>query len=193
MSAGLLSPYVLDPIVGRPREPLKIQPGESRAINQAPVASGRALGQSCKQADMEEAGAMNTGTERPRWPFDGEALIVDDNAPVRDAVVAQLGDAGCVCHTAASYEKGSTRSLGIRVAALRESEYYQTVVRDAGPGVAAEDRGRIFEPPFAAEPGGTTLAPVIRMQIVERDGGTVDLLDEAGPGAGFRIRPPRQG
>ena len=37
------------------------------------------------------------------------------------------------------------------------------------------------------------LAPVICMQIVERDGGTVDLLDEAGPGTGFRIRPPRQG
>ena|GEM_PF-3977152 len=90
MSAGLLSPYVPEPIVWR--------------------------------------------------RGDGEALIADDNAPVRDAVVAQLGGAGCVCHTAASYGEGTTCSLGIRVAALRESEYNKTV-RDTGPGVAAEDRG----------------------------------------------------
>ncbi len=63
-------------------------------------------------------------------------------------------------------------------------------VRDNGPGVAAEHRASLFEPLFSTKPRGTGLGLWVCRQIVERHGGAVRLLDEAGPGAAFEVRLP---
>ena len=64
---------------------------------------------------------MRGETEPREWPLEGEALFVDDNVSVRDAIVTQLCDAGCVCHTAASYAEGLpifSKNKGIQVVIL---------------------------------------------------------------------------
>ncbi len=63
-------------------------------------------------------------------------------------------------------------------------------VRDDGPGIAAKDRKRLFEPLFTTKAKGTGLGLSICRQIVERHGGTVELQDHEGTGASFCICLP---
>ena len=78
----------------------------------------------------------------------------------------------------------------ITVAARRNADYDIISVQDSGPGVAAEDRDRVFEPLFTTKAKGTGLGLAICRQIIERHGGSVDLLDDGTTGATFRIRLP---
>ncbi len=70
------------------------------------------------------------------------------------------------------------------------------VVADRGPGVAPEDRQRIFEPFHRADPsrtrasGGAGLGLAIVAAIVRAHGGTVGVADRAGGGASFQVRLP---
>ncbi|MNS72280.1 Sensor histidine kinase QseE [compost metagenome] len=69
-------------------------------------------------------------------------------------------------------------------------------VCDAGPGIAVNDRDRIFEPFFRGErqPEHTVKGTGIGLSIVQEyiaaHGGRIALLPD-GPGARFRIELPR--
>jgi len=71
-------------------------------------------------------------------------------------------------------------------------------VRDSGPGIAPEDRERIFEPfwhgraPYAASVKGTGLGLSIAKDYVEAHGGSIELIDSA-EGAHFRVTLPLAG
>lgn len=67
------------------------------------------------------------------------------------------------------------------------------VVRDDGPGVAPELRPRLFEPFATGRAEGTGLGLALSRRIVERQGGTLRLLDDAAPGAAFEVRLPLAG
>lgn len=67
---------------------------------------------------------------------------------------------------------------------------------DEGPGVARDDRERIFEP-FARsagtrsrDRGGTGLGLAIAKEIAERHQGTIDVDDALGGGARFVVAIP---
>jgi signal transduction histidine kinase len=62
-------------------------------------------------------------------------------------------------------------------------------VADDGPGVPSEHRNRIFQPLFSTKARGTGLGLSICRQIVERHGGSLELLD-SDSGARFAIRMP---
>jgi len=79
----------------------------------------------------------------------------------------------------------------ITVDARRSADYNTITVRDSGPGIAAEDREQVFEPLFTTKAKGTGLGLTICRQIIERHGGTIDLLEHEGRGAAFCIRLPR--
>ena len=73
-------------------------------------------------------------------------------------------------------------------------------VADAGPGIAADDRGRIFEPFFRGERQpehavkGTGIGLSIVQEYIAAHGGRIELLHNSasdGPGARFRIELPR--
>jgi signal transduction histidine kinase len=78
----------------------------------------------------------------------------------------------------------------ITVQARREDAMDSIVVRDQGPGIPPEIRQTLFEPLTSTRAKGTGLGLAICRQIVERHGGTIELLptDE---GAAFLIRLPR--
>jgi signal transduction histidine kinase len=65
-------------------------------------------------------------------------------------------------------------------------------VADRGPGVAAEDAARIFEPFFSTK-NSTGLGLSICYAIVGRHGGDLAVEPREGGGARFRIRLPAAG
>jgi signal transduction histidine kinase len=64
------------------------------------------------------------------------------------------------------------------------------VIRDDGPGVPVALRPRLFEPFATGRDEGTGLGLALSRRIVERQGGALVLLDEAGAGAVFEVRLP---
>jgi signal transduction histidine kinase len=65
-------------------------------------------------------------------------------------------------------------------------------VRDNGPGIPDEVKGRIFEPFFTTkkEGVGTGLGLSMARSIVERFNGTIDFTSERGRGTEFKIELP---
>ncbi len=67
-------------------------------------------------------------------------------------------------------------------------------VADGGPGVAPEDRERIFEAGYrgkaAAGLSGSGLGLGLARRFVEAHGGTIDLVESEGPGARFVVSLP---
>jgi two-component system sensor histidine kinase GlrK len=78
----------------------------------------------------------------------------------------------------------------------RPGRWVEIRVRDDGPGVPPELRGRIFEPFVSATVGsfggrgGIGLGLSIAREVIRAHGGQVVLLDEARAGATFAIRLP---
>jgi two-component system, NtrC family, sensor histidine kinase HydH len=63
-------------------------------------------------------------------------------------------------------------------------------VADHGPGVAEDDRERIFEPFFTGKTQGTGLGLAICRRVVELHGGTIAVYPNPGGGAMFRAEIP---
>lgn len=66
------------------------------------------------------------------------------------------------------------------------------VVRDRGPGIAAGEEERIFEPFHTTRTQGTGLGLAIARRIVEAHGGTLVARNRAGGGAELELRIPRR-
>lgn len=74
----------------------------------------------------------------------------------------------------------------------RRSEWWFEVCDD-GPGVPAEDRGRVFEPYFTSKAQGTGLGLAVCRRIVESHGGGLECGEAQGGGARFRATLPLTG
>jgi len=64
-------------------------------------------------------------------------------------------------------------------------------VADRGPGVAEDDRDKIFEPFFTGKTQGTGLGLAIVRRVVELHGGTIAVYPNPGGGAMFRAEIPQ--
>jgi two-component system sensor histidine kinase GlrK len=69
-------------------------------------------------------------------------------------------------------------------------------VADTGPGVPADERGRIFEAfyqgatPHGGLVRGTGIGLSVVQEFVQAHGGTIEFVDGEFPGAHFRVRLP---
>jgi len=69
----------------------------------------------------------------------------------------------------------------------------EILVEDSGPGIALQDRERIFEPFISTKDGGTGLGLAVSYGIITAHGGSLGIVEGAGPGACFRICLPMGG
>ncbi len=87
-------------------------------------------------------------------------------------------------------------SARVELTVRQDADEVVVAVRDHGPGVAAEQRERIFERFFQGQPsgtgkeGGTGLGLAIVRRIARAQGGSVAVEDAPGGGALFSLRLP---
>jgi signal transduction histidine kinase len=62
------------------------------------------------------------------------------------------------------------------------------VIADNGPGIAAENLAKVFEPLFSTKSFGTGLGLPMVKQIVEQHGGTITIASEVGKGTSVTVR-----
>jgi signal transduction histidine kinase len=78
----------------------------------------------------------------------------------------------------------------LELGARRAGEVVRFYVSDTGPGIAAEDLPRIFEPYFTSKEGGTGLGLAIARRIAEEHGGRLEAESRPGAGATFTLELP---
>lgn len=66
----------------------------------------------------------------------------------------------------------------------------RVTIRDTGPGIAAEDMARLFEPFFSTKPQGTGLGLAITRRIIHEHHGVIRAESEPGTGTAFHILLP---
>lgn len=83
----------------------------------------------------------------------------------------------------------------IRLRSERAGDRVRIWISDNGPGIAPADRERIFDPFFSTRrsAGGTGLGLSITHRILAAHGGSIRVLNDAGPGATFELDLPREG
>jgi signal transduction histidine kinase len=127
-----------------------------------------------RRADRSELHLERTG------PPPGVALATEGE--IAERILAPLVDNACE-HAATS----------VRVAIEPDGEEVRIVVADDGPGVAAGERDRIFEPGYrapGASDGGSGLGLALARRLARTVGGEVELAAARGPGARFVARLP---
>ena len=66
----------------------------------------------------------------------------------------------------------------------------KTTVTDDGPGIAAENLSRIFEPLFTSKAKGIGLGLPVSLRYANLNRGTIEVESEPGKGATFRLVLP---
>jgi len=141
---------------------------------------------------------VRTGELR-RAPTDPAALVREAAGSIAGEVVIDTGAAPGVW----SLDPGRMREVVVNLvdnAVAAGPPVHATVraaagrlvieVADHGPGVAEEDRERIFEPFFTGKTQGTGLGLAVVRRVIEQHGGTIAVLANPGGGALFRAEIP---
>jgi signal transduction histidine kinase len=114
-----------------------------------------------------------------------------DRAAVEQVLTNLLGNA--IRYT----RKGGTIEIATRELRVNGREFVELSVSDEGPGVAPDDRQRIFEPYVQAgddsHAGGLGLGLAICKRLVEAHGGTISVRECPGGGSCFAFTLPGAG
>jgi len=150
---------------------------------------------------------MARSTEPIKAPFDLSQTVrevfdgmdtktsVRFNLACRPEPVMVVADRGQIRQVITNLIANSVQAMDgngeVSVELSEDQEWDVLHIQDNGPGVEAEHRAQLFEPLFTTKAKGTGLGLTICRQLVERHGGTLDLMDSEGNGALFCIRLPR--
>jgi signal transduction histidine kinase len=87
-----------------------------------------------------------------------------------------------------------TGTLTLRTSFDPARDEVSVAIADTGHGIKEEDKERLFEPFFTTKDvgKGTGLGLAISYGILQKHHGTIEVQSEAGRGATFTIRLPRQ-
>lgn len=113
----------------------------------------------------------------------GLPLVRGDQNQLQQVMINLLLNA----QRAACADSARTRTLEVSTRAAEEA--VELRVADGGPGIAEEDRSRIFLPFFSRE-GGTGLGLSLARGIVHGHGGTLRVESQLGHGTTFIVRLP---
>jgi signal transduction histidine kinase len=145
------------------------------------------------RADMAtpEAGAATTLDEPVRRAVDASGLIVD---VVLDRAIPPVAAPPATLEAVLTILLQNSRQAGaghVTIRAAHDSDQVVLTLKDDGPGIAAADRERLFEPFFTSRraQGGTGLGLPIARSLLAASGARIELV-EAAAGAAFRIALP---
>jgi two-component system sensor histidine kinase HydH len=113
-----------------------------------------------------------------------------------DGPAVVYADRGLLEHAARNLVLNAVEAVGplggrIAVDVRRSNGDLVFTVTDSGPGVAAADLDRLFDPLFTTKPTGTGLGLTIVIRIVEAHGGSIQAANAPAGGAVFTVRWPR--
>jgi signal transduction histidine kinase len=135
--------------------------------------------------------AVSAGTPGPAITIDaGEGIgsIVTDAERLRLVLVNVLTNAR---HAIAALGEAALPVEPITlITRLKPAGRAVIDVRDRGPGIAAEDLPRVFDPYFTTRRAGTGLGLAISRNIIEGLGGTITITSRVGRGTDVRIELP---
>ncbi len=132
--------------------------------------------------------------QRLQWQSQGLKVQAEGEAITMTVDPVKLGTA--IANLLSNAIRFSTRGGTISIAVSSSPNAVCIDINDAGPGIAPEDRDRIFEPFYRGERQpehavkGTGIGLSIVQEYIAAHGGQVSLLP-SGPGARFRIELPR--
>ncbi len=114
--------------------------------------------------------------------------------PSLERGLAVRGDKDQLTQVLVNVVKNAFEAVGgggrVEVRARRANEEVIIEVEDSGPGIAPEDRARIFEPYYTTKSDGTGLGLAISARIVQEHGGRLEVGGEVGQGAVLRLVLP---
>lgn len=155
------------------------------------------LGQLAKE--FSEFGRLPEG---PRSDVDLVDLLMDlGTSAVPPTVEVHVHPNGSPCTIHGHYDplrrafanllRNAAEAMGgqgrIDVGVARDGTGVVVTIADHGPGVAEENRQRVFEPYFTTKKDGTGLGLALVRQTVEAHSGTITLTETPGGGATFSI------
>jgi C4-dicarboxylate-specific signal transduction histidine kinase len=120
---------------------------------------------------------------------DGLALHVEPGLPdlLVDRLQIELVLRNLIANAHEALDGRAAAAIGVR-AQRHDAQHVRIVVTDNGPGVAAADRERVFEPFVSGKPSGMGLGLAVSRAIAEAHGGTLDAVP--GPHGEFRLVLP---
>jgi signal transduction histidine kinase len=135
---------------------------------------------------VEEAIGASGGTGRIALTLAPDLAVEADEHEIR-RIVSNL--------VANALRYGTGRNP-VQVRTLATDGHAIVEVQDSGPGIAAADLDRIFQPfyrvrPDAGAPSGSGLGLAIAADLAERNGGRLSVASRPGDGATFRLQLPR--
>ncbi len=150
-------------------------------------------------------------TTRPTTPVDLDDVVLEEVARMRSTCPAEVHADGVSAAPLPGHREDLARlvrnlldnacayaSSRVDVTLRTTDGHVELTVSDDGPGVADEDKPRIFERFYRADPvrnrhsSGTGLGLAIVAAVVEAHGGTIDVTD-GDPGARFVVALPTMG
>ena len=78
----------------------------------------------------------------------------------------------------------------VDLALNQENGLVSVAVEDTGPGIADDERDRIFRPFWSRDGGGTGLGLAIARELATAHGGRIDLESKPGRGSRFELVLP---
>jgi signal transduction histidine kinase len=147
-------------------------------------------------------------TARPMTPVDLDDVVFDEVARLRSTCAADVHVHGVSAAPLPGHQENLARlvrnlldnacayaSSRVDVTLQTKEGHVELTVSDDGPGVAEEDRTRIFERFYRADPvrnpqtSGTGLGLAIAAAVAEAHGGTI-IVTDGDPGARFVVTLP---
>ena len=147
------------------------------------------------------ASRLEGGGSPPREPVDLTGLVAEECARVGALLQAQAatvqGNARLLQRMVRNLLENAQRHGGGSIEVeLRAADRDRVDVMDRGPGIAAAERERVFEPFYRVKgaseaSGGVGLGLSLVRQIARQHGGDVRCLARDGGGSCFRVTLPR--
>ena len=176
----------LDRLTGPDRPALEIEPVLDLAVRLTDVL-GKVHAHRFVHRDLTPGNVV--------WNRDtGRVQLIDFGAQSLGQVFLNLVDNACDAVHLRKVAEGTGYAPELRVATRDLGDRVEVTIRDNGPGIDDEHRGRIFDPFFSTKPSGegTGLGLSIVHDIVTQlHGGDLDVRSEVGRYTEFTLRLPR--